>query len=271
MSANFSYCERISTQKQRDKCARKVILPCSDAAMSESEKGRCLAWEYSDYKLCADGACLFDYATEFSLMAACDEIKEEGERLTCKSVLSKNPVCSEASQTAVADYCYAQVAERLNESYWCGLASEKSTYKSECIKKLAVMQGNFQICKDADTTIIEDDCYYNYAKSSNAPQACEGIFSETKKDSCYRETALAYRYMSHCNGIVSAYARSLCFSAVAFGNATIKISRGGCADVNDAIWKDKCYMEAAVEWMDKNICKSIAASGVRSSCRSKFI
>ncbi|OIO20630.1 hypothetical protein AUJ17_04690 [Candidatus Micrarchaeota archaeon CG1_02_47_40] len=269
-SGNDTYCENIIGMAEREKCLKKVIVPCS-GILDGAERGRCLAWEYNDFTKCADSSCYFDYALSFSTVEACDLIGEEGVKLACKSIITKNPVCADASQTAVADYCFAEVAESFNESYWCGMASEKSTYKSECYKKLAVMQGDFEICKESDSTILMDDCYLNYAINTGNEQSCAGIFSETKKDACYRQTALAYRYMSDCNGIENEYSRSLCFSAVAFGNATILLDAGGCVDVNQDAWKDKCYMQAALEHMNKDMCGSIAASGVKSSCLAKFV
>ncbi|MFH1094788.1 MAG: hypothetical protein V1728_01060 [Candidatus Micrarchaeota archaeon] len=263
------YCTPIGDEARRTECLKALSPPCS-FEKDDASTTLCRALNKKDYTLCKSNQCLFNYAIKAGDIGACGIISGESALAgACQAaVKNESNYCGALAQQSIQDYCDELTAYALNDSFWCGRASEGSDYRNRCYLTFAINQSNASFCAPVWPETARDECYIGYANARNDPSVCPKVINSLNRNKCMISTALKNANPAACNGLPY-YDKRNCYNLVVSGTTPI-YSSFSCALVDDSLWQAKCYTAAAQQAMDSTICQKIDDATAKADCLSKF-
>lgn len=267
---DFQICSKIGNDSARAACLKELSPACSFET-DEVAKGRCLAFNKSDYTFCKDTECKIDFAFSSREDGACNLLPENelAARYACFA-LARNSTswCARAGEKlAVSDYCYQIFALKAKDVGVCDLGSEGSQYRNSCYLTFALNGSNPTLCKNPAPEEARDDCYLNYSVSKNEVAVCENVINSLNRAKCYIYTAKANGNPAACNKLQFGTLEPCMvqvLSNIGLGSPDY------CKDVADSLWKDKCYVVAAEKFRNQTLCAFVSDTDQIAKCNAPF-
>ena len=142
--------------------------------------------------------------------------------LTAEAIAKGNPgVCGAAQSRDSRSFCYARLAELLNDSTLCSKVEDGYT-GSECFYDVAVRTKDPSLCSHVSSDPFQyysrDVCYTMLAELRNDSTLCSNVQDTSKSNSCFYHMALRMKDPSLCTRVAPAdpnYSRDFCYGGVA--------------------------------------------------------
>jgi len=149
----------------------------------------------------------------------------------------------ESQQENLRPQCYVLEAIETKDSSLCHLANNQ---KNECIKRLAVMLKDKNLCQDVlDSDICIKQVNGELAKQNLDSSLCAEAF---EPEACYNLIAYQTQNAELCKKITSSNMKNSCLYDVATLSQNVEL----CDDVND---KDRCITSIAISKGDESLCQ----------------
>lgn len=266
---DFKLCELVGDEVKRAACLRELTPPCLLLPEGDA-RSTCLAIEKSDYSVCGGTECILAYALNKSDSAACGQIPatEPAAKAACNAIARHDAsYCERDGNSVVADYCYQIYAKRTDTLAACDLATLGSPYRNDCYNYFASKMLDQTICKKAAPEELRDQCYMNYSITTSSPQACEKVINSLNRAKCYITTAKVNGNPAACLGLYY-QDRKNCYNIVFSGTGVSNPAY--CAQIDDSLWKDKCYINAAEIFKNASLCKFVIDPDQNAKCLVPF-
>ena len=247
-----------------------LVDPCYTT--TGEERKLCLAIKNNDYTYCGDTTCFLKYAKETGNTSVCEVLDLPAEQSACDSVAQKQDKCVYLGLVAQKDMCYRLYATIVDSSYYCGQISADSTEAYTCYTYFAVNTGNYTFCANlVDVLNDPDDCYTEYAVKTGDLQGCIEIDKlgsgyTSQREKCYVDYAVGNYKPAVCEKLKYT-AQSICYGQSMEGE---ELPIESCNEMNDGVWKDKCYKESAEKNDNPLYCNSIDDTDLKASCKAMF-
>lgn len=260
-------CADISSVQTQQQCIRELSPPCE--LETGAAKGKCLAYEKNDFSYCTDDGCRYSFAVDKGSYNACLAMGEGAEKYACMAIVMGEPGrCDNAKTVPVQDLCTQLVAVQTGKISACMRATLGSDYRNGCYTQFAVRERNFTLCALAYPEVARDKCYVDVAKDAGLFESCAQVVNSLNREGCYIVSAKANGNPLACSGVSMGKQRGDCYGGVILSGNKIDVAY--CANIDDAIWKDKCYSRMAPMYGDKSLCEKVVGSDERRNCLANF-
>jgi len=229
-TSNASFCERMSTQLQKDECYLNYSI-------SKKEN-------------------------------RCNNISSEGIRIACESIINRNVLCSTISSVQKQDYCYQYYSVYTSSCSWCDVING-TNYKDNCYKLCTLNSNSSTYCSKISTENKRDVCYFDFAITKRDILSCDKIVTLMNKRVCVQKVALANAKPNECEILLNTKSFSMkevsdCYLQVVAGS---NVSFENCQAMKDGYYKDQCiYMAIKREELATDYCAFILDSSLRKLC-----
>ncbi|VVB57822.1 Uncharacterised protein [Candidatus Anstonella stagnisolia] len=261
-------CALISSAQVQQQCVKELTPPCL-AETGLAAKGECLAYEKNDFSYCTDDACRYSFGIDKGSYNACLAIAEGAQKYACEAVVMNNSgICDNAKTEPAQDLCTELVAVQTGNINTCARATQGSDYRNGCYTQFAVNGKNYSLCAFAYPEVARDQCYFDFAKNTGIFESCASIVNTLNLQGCYIVSAKANNNPLACGGVWDGKQRGDCYGGVILSGNKINVAY--CANIGDAIWKDKCYSKMAPLYDDKSLCQQIIGNDEKKACLANF-
>jgi len=266
---DFELCALVGDEAKRAQCLRTLTPPCLLLPEGDA-RSTCLALEKSDSSICGSTECAIAYALNKSDNTACGQIpKTELAAISACNAIAKRDasLCENGGNSVVADYCYQIYSIRMGNLPSCDLATLGSPYRNDCYNYFAAKLRDPEVCKRAAPEELRDQCYMNYSITTSSPTVCEKVINTLNRAKCYITTAKVNGNPTACTGLYYQDQKN-CYNIV-FTGTGVK-NPAYCSQIDDALWKDKCYINAAEIFRNVSLCKFVQDADQNAKCIVPF-
>lgn len=261
-------CALISSAQVRQQCVKELSPPC-EAETDAAAKGKCLAYEKNDFSYCTDDACRYSFGIDKGSYNSCLGVAEGAQKYACEAVVMNDPGrCDNAKTAPVQDLCTRIVAVQTGNISTCRRATLGSDYRNSCYTQFAINEKNYSLCVLTYPETARDQCYFDFAKNTGIFDSCAQIVNSLNMEGCYIVSAKANNNPLACSGLSMGKQRGDCYGGVILSGNKINIAY--CANIDDSIWKDKCYSRMAPMYDDKSLCEKVVGEDEKKACLANF-
>ncbi|MFH1588204.1 MAG: hypothetical protein ABIA76_02610 [Candidatus Diapherotrites archaeon] len=177
--------------------------------------------------------------------------------------LTKQDKINECSAMDLVEKNSCLNALALNEKD-LGICRSMDLLGDECIKELAVEEGNSELCREINGRTVRENCFHEFSEQE---KECREITNGNLRDECYSSLAATQKNYLFCRNISSSktagsYARDECYTSLLASNKFIEL----CEAFLDFNLSQDCYMEVAEADLNLSLCEFITEAEDWNTC-----
>lgn len=133
------------------------------------------------------------------------------------------------------------------------------------ISKEAKEKGDIKICNGIKSECARENCYYNLIVDGKTTEGdCGGLLGKDSQDDCYAQLARDQKNSSLCDQISSDKGKLSCYDDLGIAPTLVGVSACNSERNDEAKWE--CFIDAAKESKNSDVCKNISDRDRRRSC-----
>ena len=176
--------------------------------------------------------------------------------------LDKQDTCKSATDLAVRNNCYRDLAFSMNQSYFCLKVFNSTKISDSCFAKLAVDANSKKSCEDIKDAKSRSYCISVLAINNIELPLCNNVDDKDWKNYCYSQLAIIANKPDTCLKIDGYDQTADCYL-----NLAKNLSNGpACAYISDATKKDDCFLAVGTANSDPLLCAEISQPPKRWTC-----
>ncbi len=269
-TGNISICDYLIWEDEALRC-KQTFDPCY--YYNGTEQKICLALSHEDVSYCEnDNLCLMNYSLETGNSSMCEEISLAAERQACRSYFAGTDMCDDLEAQAERYYCWQLYAIMSDNKLICTqIETVDGPYAVDCFSYFAAKTNDLDFCKQGPLELNDLwDCYISYSLITGDLAGCDKInrLASTHMFECYYEYAKKYGNPHACDLMDDPRYAKTCYVGSIMNNTNLNFIY--CADIDQEVWKNKCYTESAKLNEDISICNFITPEPEREICINSY-
>jgi hypothetical protein len=269
-TGDISVCDYLIQEDEALSC-RQTFDPCY--YYSGTEMRICLALSHEDVSYCeSDNKCILNYSLETENSSMCEDISLAAERQACRSYFAGTDMCADLGVQAERYYCWQLYAILSDNKLICTqIETVDGPYALDCFSYFAAKTEDLSFCRQGPLELNDLwDCYISYSLTTGDLEGCDSIdrLASTHMFECYYEYAKKYGNPHACDLMGDPRYAKTCYVGSIMNNTNLNFTY--CSDIDQEIWKNKCYTESAKVYEDISICDYIEPELEREICIDSY-